>query len=235
MKPLVLIILLTMVVPSSFHLKSVSATLGRDFQRTNTDASILKLLEALKSRDENTWEEAADALTKLGSASVPPLEHFLQKERQELYQFRAVLVLTEVAPDHPAIIPTLLKIAKGRRIFDSEKISMMRRSAGMSLAGTPAGIQSLVPMLKDKDAFVRRSAAFAFDDPTEVLGALPQKRQAAINDALPALVAAIDDKDEVVSRVCCEVVNQIIRSKIEPLTSNALRLVRKRGKPINEC
>jgi HEAT repeat protein len=188
------------------------------------------LLAALKSKDQDVSENATESLAKMGAKAVPSLEQFLQDEKNESYKLRAVAALIEINPDHPAIVPTLLKIAKGRSLFDSEDSLMSRRRAGMGLARTPSGIRALIPLFKDHDSFVRRSAAFAFDDPTEVLAGLSKERQAAIGEAIPALVEALDDKDTVVREVSCEVLGQTFRSKVEPLSSTVGNLLKAKGK-----
>ena len=52
---------------------------------------------------------------------------------------------------------------------------------------------------------------------------------------LPALVAALDDGDEVVSGMSCEVLGQIVRSRTEPLSSRAERLLKEKGQSRGEC
>lgn len=49
------------------------------------------------------------------------------------------------------------------------------------------------------------------------------RRRAAIDELIPALVAALDDKDQIVSEMSAGVLGQIIRSEVEPLGSHAAR------------
>jgi hypothetical protein len=139
------------------------------------------------------------------------------------------------APALRPVVETLVRVARGRGVFDSEETLMARRTAGMFLAHTPAGIRALPALLKDDDNFVRRSAAFALDDPTEVMDSLGAARLEAVGDVLPALVSALDDGDEVVRGMSCEVLGQIVRSQVEPLSSKAERLLKEKGKSRGEC
>ena len=140
--------------------------------RARAGASIPELLAGLKAKDAAAAGEAMEALWKRGAEAVPFIERFLKEEKGAVYRVRAVLALAEIDASHPAIVPTLLEVAKGRGFFDSEETLMARRQAGMVLAMTPAGIRALPALFKDRDVFVRRSAAFALDDPTEVIGQL---------------------------------------------------------------
>ncbi|MGH9880881.1 MAG: hypothetical protein ACRD6N_05545, partial [Pyrinomonadaceae bacterium] len=86
--------------------------------------------------------------------------------------------------------------------------------------------------LKDKDTFIRRSAAFAFDEFTERIEGRPPEIAgtpeiiSATKAALPALVQALNDKDEVVRCMSYESLEQVQRSKHEALRSEANRLMR---------
>ena len=194
-----------------------------------------ELLARLKGKDQRAASEAMDALEARGEEAVPPLERLLKSESDAVVLVRAAALLSLIRPEHPAIVPTLLRVAKGRGFFDSEETLMARRTAGMFLSQTPAGIRELPALLKDKDVFVRRSAAFALDDPTEAIDSLSPARLEAINEVLPALVAALDDEDEVVSEMSCEVLGQIVRSQKEPLSSKAEGLLKRAGKSRGDC
>lgn len=222
-------------LPPAPRASRTHAETGAAGQQARAGTSIQDLLAGLKSKDEDASADAADALEKRGAEAVPFLEQFLKTERGDDYRLRAAVVLAEIEPDDAVIVPTLLRIAKGRSLFDSEKTLQTRRSAGMLLSLTPAGIRTLPALLKDEDTFVRRSAAFALDDPTEVLADLSPALRAAIYDVMPALTAALGDKDEVVHEMCCEVLAQIYRSKVEPLSSRAEELLKQSGKTRGDC
>jgi HEAT repeat protein len=197
--------------------------------------TVEELVAKLRDKNQEVAAEAIDALVARGEGAVPALESLLQSEKNAVVALRAAATLLEIRPEHPALVAGLLRVAKGRGTFDSEETLMARRTAGMLLAGTPAGIRELPALLKDKDVFVRRSAAFALDDPTEAIGSLSPAQLEAIGEVLPALVAAVDDKDEVVSGMSCEVLGQIVRSKTEPLSSKAERLLQQAGQSRGDC
>ena len=101
-------------------------------RQTRAEASIQDSLAALRSKDEEAAGRAAAALEKRGAEAAPSLEEFLRTEKKDAYRLRAAVVLAEIEPDDPLIVPTLLRIAKGRSLFDSEETLMTRRTAGMS-------------------------------------------------------------------------------------------------------
>jgi HEAT repeat protein len=204
-------------------------------RQLRADVSVADLVVRLKDKNPKVATEAADALADRGGEAVAALEQVLKSEKHVNVQLLAAFTLARISPEHPDVVSTLLRIAKGRGLFDSQETLMARREAGMMLALTPAGIRELPALLKDDDVFVRRSAAFALDDPTEVIDTAPRTVLEAIGEVLPALVAALDDKDEVVRDMCCEVLGQIVRSQTEGLSPKAERLLKERGKSRGDC
>lgn len=194
-----------------------------------------ELVEKLRDKSQEVAAGAEDALVARGEEAVPALESLLKSEKSAVVALRAAATLLQIRPEHPALVAGLLRVAKGRGTFDSEETLMARRAAGMLLSETPAGIRELPALLKDRDVFVRRSAAFALDDPTEAIDSLSPAQLEAVGEVLPALVAAVDDEDEVVSGMSCEVLGQIVRSKTEPLSSKAERLLKQAGKSRGDC
>lgn len=212
-----------------------SSTGAAQTQKPCTDARVAELIDKLKEKNPRAAMEATEPLTACGERAVPALEQFLKTEKRPFVVVLAALVLGDIVPEDAYVVPALMRVSKGRGLFDSEETLQVRREAGMLLAHTAAGTRELPALLKDGDVFVRRSAAFALDDPTEVIDTLSPARLEAINEVLPALVAALDDKDEVVRDMCCEVLGQIVRSKTEPLSSKAEWLLKERGKSRGEC
>jgi len=222
------------LVPARAHAQTSTAAVTRHAQ-ARPDATVERLLAALSGKDEKAADEAASALVKRGDGAVPSLERFLKAEGKEAGRLRAAQVLARIRPEHPAVVPALLSIAKGRGFFDSQEALLMRRAAGMSLALTPAGLRALPTLLKDDDAFVRRSAAFAFDERTEALDSLTPEMSEALGEALPALVGALDDVDEVVRGMACEALVQLVRGRIEPLSNRAEGLLKRGGRARGRC
>jgi HEAT repeat protein len=206
-----------------------------DARQAESDASVEELVKKLKDKNRNVVSEAIGSLLKIGARAAPFLERFAEQEKEVAPRLDALNVLIEIDPERPSVVPALLKLAKGRGFFDSEETLLARRAAGMSLARTSAGIRALPALLKDEDVFVRRSAAFALDDPTEVLDELSAPQRAAIREVLPALVGALDDEDDVVRGMSCEVLGQIVRSRVAPLNAAAEKLLKERGKSRGRC
>lgn len=203
--------------------------------RSRADVPVASLVAKLKDKDVKVAGEAAEALLERGAEAVPALEQVLKSEKKTAVLVLAAFTLGSINPDDPEVVPALLRVAKGRGFFDSMETLKARRDAGMLLAQTPAGIRALPALFKDEDVFVRRSAAFALDDPTEAIDTLTTARLEAIGEVLPALVGALEDRDEIVRGMSCEVLGQIVRSKTEPLSSNAERLLKEKGKSRGDC
>lgn len=199
------------------------------------DFTVEELIARLKDKNQQVAAAAQEALAARGDEAVPHLERLLKSEEGAAVLVRAASALAEIRPGHPSVVATLVRVVKGRGLFDSQETLLVRRAAGMFLSQTPAGIRALPALLKDDDLFVRRSAAFALDDPTEVIDSLGAARLEAVGEVLPALVSALDDEDEVVRGMSCEVLGQIVRGKVEPLSSKAERLLKEKGKSRGEC
>ncbi len=203
--------------------------------QTRDGRTVEELITKLRDKNREVASAAAEALEARGEEAVPALEGLLKSEKNAVVALRAASTLLLIRPEDPALVAGLLRVAKGRGVFDSEETLLARRAAGMLLAETPAGIRELPALLKDGDVFVRRSAAFALDDPTEAVDSLSPARLEAIGEVLPALVAAVDDRDRVVSEMSCEVLGQIVRSKAGPLSAKAETLLKKAGKSRGDC
>ena len=203
--------------------------------KTSAGVTVAELVAKLKDKDQRVAAEAEEALAVRGEEAVPHLELLLKSEKGAAVLVRAASALGEIRPEHPEVVAALVRVAKGRNASDSQETLMARRAAGMFLARTPAGIRALPALLKDDDVFVRRSAAFALDDPTEAIGSLKPALLEAVDEVLPALVRALEDKDEVVRVMSCEVLEQIAGSSVEPLGGRARRLLKEKGRTPGDC
>jgi HEAT repeat protein len=201
----------------------------------SADVPVAELIVRLKDKNQQVAGEAQQALAARGEEAVPHLEQLLKSEQGAVVLVRAAAALGEIKPEHPAFVTTLVRVVKGRGLSDSQETLMARRAAGMLLARTPAGIRALPALLKDGDVFVRRSAAFALDDPTEALDALTPAQLEAVGEVLPALVSALDDKDEVVRVMSCEVLEQVAGRDVEPLGGRARQLLKEKGRTPGDC
>lgn len=204
-------------------------------RQTQAGVPVTELVARLRGKDRRVAGEAHEALVARGDEAVPHLERLLKSEKDAVALVRAAVALGSIRPEHASVVGTLVRVAKGRGASDSRETLMARRSAGMMLALTPAGIRALPALLKDGDVFVRRSAAFALDNPTEALDSLKPAQLEAIGEVLPALVAALDDKDEVVRVMSCEVLEQVARRNVEPLGGRARQLLKEKGRTPGDC
>ncbi|MBL8143604.1 MAG: hypothetical protein JNM38_20995 [Acidobacteria bacterium] len=192
------------------------------------------LIDALGQKDENAAIEAAKALSSMGPAIVPTLVDTLRNRRGCQMQWVASAVLRRIDAAHPLVDATLLAITKGECDGDwSPNVIVFRRQAAFALVSDPEWTPTIAQMLTGPDDFVRRSAAFAFDDVTERLEGRPPELQptpailAAVAAALPPLRdAALHDNDDIVRCVSYESLGQASRSKHKALREPARKLMK---------
>jgi HEAT repeat protein len=194
------------------------------------------LVEAARSQDELLAILAVQALGKIGpdaAAAVPALIDRLKEEGDSPVRHAAVVALADIGPGARGAVPQLVRLLKeagpqerGMIVVTLGKIGtaadagpalveVMRTQSGSPEEGFfhPALIQALqrlgpqvcgdlAELLKDRRAAVRRNAV-------ETLVSFgPQAK-----DVLPALLAALDDKDEEVALLVADAVWQIDRRK----------------------
>ena len=121
----------------------------------------------------------------------------------------AAAALADVDPENDAAVPALVRMASKSIIIPSAKNMRRQRGAALALALTAPGVRALTPLLAHWDSWVRRAAVFAFDERTESLEGAPPSVRAAVRGAVPGLVKALADKDEVVRGVAAESLEQL--------------------------
>lgn len=121
----------------------------------------------------------------------------------------AAMTLSEIDPENEAAVPALFKMASKSFVIPSQENWDRLLHAAYALAQTAAGIRALTPLLGHWDPYVRRAAVFAFDDLTETLRHATPSELAAVREAIPALVKALADEDEVVRGMAAEELEQI--------------------------
>ena len=133
----------------------------------------------------------------------------------------AAAALADLAPANDAAVPQLVKMASKSIIIPSAKNMRRQRGSAFALALTAPGVRALTPLLAHWDSWVRQAAVFAFDERTEsVDGASPAVR-AAVKEAVPALVKALADKDEIVRGMAAETLEQLGREALPELKKAA--------------
>jgi HEAT repeat protein len=207
-------------------------------QTSSPPPDVPLLLKRLEDKDARVVLDAASQLTKLGSSVAPALVEALRDRHGCRLQWVASGILRRLVLEHRLVDATLLDIAKGKCEGNSRDDLILRREAACALVGTVEGIPMIAEMLTDKDLFVRRSAAFAFDDLTERLQGRPPQVEAtmeiveATKRAFPLLLqAALRDRDDVVRCMSYESLDQARRSKHEPLRTEAARLLEGKAIP----
>lgn len=121
----------------------------------------------------------------------------------------AAVILAELDPENDAAVPALVKMASKSIWLPSAKQMRRMRGSAFALALTAPGLRALTPLLAHWDSWVRQAAVYAFDERTESLkGASPTVR-AAVTEAVPTLVKALADKDEIVRGMSAEALEQL--------------------------
>jgi HEAT repeat protein len=201
-------------------------------QPSSSPPDVPLLLKRLEDRDSRVVFAAASQLTKLGSSIAPALIEALRDRHGCRLQWVASGILHRLELERRLVNATLLDMAKGKCEGNSREDLILRREAAFALIGRVDGIPMIAEMLTDKDLFVQRTAAFAFDDLTERLeGRSPQVEATAeileaTKRAFPLLLqAAFRDRDEVVRCMSYESLDQARHSKHEPVRTEATRLL----------
>jgi len=194
-------------------------------------ADVTSLISKLEDKDQRIMLGAAQALADAGPQVVPVLIDALKEKKACQFQWVASGVVHRLNPRHEIVNSTLIDITKGRCKATPPRDLIIRRQAAFALVAKLEGIPIIAEMLKEKDTFIRRSAAFAFDELTERLQGRPPAIPAtpeiidATKAALPSLVEVLNDKDEVVRCMSSEALEQVRDSKHEILSSEANRLM----------
>jgi hypothetical protein len=199
--------------------------------KVKRQADIPSLIRKLEDKDERVVISSADSLIDAGSQVIPALIAVLKEKKECQIQFVASGVIYQLDRKNEIVNSTLIDIVRGKCKGSLRNDLIIRRQAAFALVGKAEGIPVIADMLKDKDTFVRRSAAFAFDDLTERLEGRPPEVRAtpeiirATKAALPFLAQALNDKDEIVRCMSYESLEQTQRSKHEELRSEANRFM----------
>jgi HEAT repeat protein len=198
----------------------------------NLQADIPGLIRKLKDGNEDVALKAAAELYEIGRPAVSPLIELLNQEKGCRPRVLAAQVLAQLAPDSEAIVSSMLDVVRNPCYWSPQKDLSIRRNAAFVLANTAAGVQALAAMLSSKKTFERRSAAFAFDELTErIEGVRPDSIKStpelisATKGAIPSLVRALADKDEIVRCMSYESLEQLQRSRHRELRDEANRLM----------
>jgi HEAT repeat protein len=175
------------------------------------EAAVPALTEFLNNEKGAGRASAASALAEIEPKNKLALQVLTEIARggkgDEVIE--AAESLADVDPDSDVAVPHLVKMASKTIIIPSRKSIMRERRAAFALAMTAPGVRALTQLLKHWDPWVREAAVFAFDDRTETLHDAAPSIQAAVKDAIPALVSVLADKDKIVREMAAEDLGQI--------------------------
>ncbi len=201
-------------------------------QAARSSAAVPVLLTRLEDKDDRVAIDAVSQLIALGSSAAPELIGALRDRHGCRLQWVASLILNELKLEPLLVTTTLINIATGHCEASSPDDLMLKRQAALLVVDRVEGIPVMAAMLTEKDVFLRRSAAFAFDELTEGLDEPTTEVLEATRKALPFLLqAALRDEDEVVRCMSYESLDQARRSKHESLRLEATRLLEEKTIP----
>jgi|GEM_PF-3529066 len=213
----------------SFTLKP--ALLAQELKH-GEEADVPALIKKLEDKNSGVALEAANALVQLGKNVVPVLVDSLKQKKSCQFQFVASGIIYQIEHKQESVNPILADISRGKCKGSSQSDLLIRRQAAIVLGTRAEGIPIMVEMLKDKDTFNRRSAVFAFDELTE---RIEEKRPdritvtpeilSATKAAIPSLVQALEDRDEVVRCTSYESLEQLQKSMHGELRTESNRLL----------
>jgi HEAT repeat protein len=207
------------------------ALLGQELNRSQS-ADVPTLIKRLEDKNTRVAMDAANSLVRVGESVVPLLVDNLKHRKSCQFQFAASGVIYQIEHKPETVNPILADISWGKCKGSSQSDLLIRRQAAIVLGSRAVGIPIMVEMLKDKDTFNRRSAVFAFDELTE---RIEEKRPDGIKvtpeilnatkAAIPSLVQALEDKDEVVRCMSYESLQQLQKSMRVELRAESSRLL----------
>jgi HEAT repeat protein len=218
----------------SFIMIALSATGLAQQPGAGSIATVATLVHQLEDKNEQVVGEAARELTKRGRSVAPALVVALHERRGCQMQWVAsgILDLDELDLEPQLVTTTLMNMAKGNCGSRSETDRLLQRQAALAVVSRVEAIPVMARMLSDRDVFIRRSAAFAFDELTERLQGRPPEIEAtkemldATRNALPFLLeAAMHDQDEIVHCMSYESLDQARRSTHDALRADAVTLL----------
>jgi HEAT repeat protein len=216
-------VMITMIALVSGPAKTASAQQSYS-HRQNEVSSLVK---QLKNKGDNTAFKAGLALIEMGPEIIPQLLGVLETETGCEMRFIVSGVIYQIDKSHPIVNATLVDIIRGKCSGFLIKDRIARREAAFALVVKEEGIPVMARMLSENDTFIRRSAAFAFDELTERIDGRPPEVEitpgkiAAIRAAMPLLIQALYDKDEIVRCMSLESMKQLEASKHAELRTTA--------------
>jgi len=195
-------------------------------------ATVPDLLKKLDDENDAAAGAAASELLKRGPSVGPALVGALHQRHGCQLQWIVAGILDELALEPQLVTATLMEMARGHCGGSAKTDRLLQRQAAIAIVPHVEAIPVLGTMLSDRDIYVRRSAAFAFDELTERLQGRPPAIEAtstmldATRRALPLLLeAALHDTDEIVHCMSYESLDQARRSKHEALRADAVKLI----------
>jgi HEAT repeat protein len=210
----------------------LKATFFAQELKPGQQADVPTLIRTLDDKNSTVAMDAANALVRVGKSVIPALVDSLKQRKSCQFQFVASGVIYQLEHKQEIVNPILADVSKGKCKGSSQSDLIIRRQAAITLGTRAEGIPIMVEMLKDEDTFNRRSAVFAFDELTELIEkGRPDKISAtpeilsATKAAIPSLVQALDDKDEVVRCMSYESLEQLQKSMHGELRAEANRLM----------
>jgi HEAT repeat protein len=183
-------------------------------------------MQRLESRDQQIAMDAAQDLLDIGPSVVPVLVEELARFRGCQFQFVASGIVARLDPEHAIVTRTLINVVRGQCVVQASDDTIIRRQAGFVLAARADGIPTLATMLKDRDLFVSRTAAFGFYELAKNVNHVSDdaRLMAAAIAALPALVEGLQHRDEMVRCLAFDTLDRFRGADSNELRTATVRL-----------
>lgn len=191
------------------------------------------LIRKLEGKTDEEVMRAAGALARLGPSVIPALEEGMRRRRGCQFLYVASGVVYRIDKDKRRANPVLSDVVLGRCEGSSKRDLMVRRVAAFALVERAEGVPVVAQLFRDGESFDRQTAAFAFDELTEkIRGSRPDGVEAApellraLKEALPLIVGALGDGDEVVRCMSLEAIEQARAAPAADVRTEVERLMR---------
>ncbi|MGB7218234.1 MAG: hypothetical protein WBD07_05455 [Vicinamibacterales bacterium] len=193
--------------PAAARVPTAPPVVTRQEPQAPSPAEVPALVDQLESLNQQVALRAAQTLAAAGPSVVPLLTEQLNQRKGCQFQWSASGVVAMVDRQQGAFVGRILVgIARGECTGSSQLDNAIRRQAALVLVTKEDGVPVVAGLFTDPDLFVRRTAAFAFDElaerlqsgrPDRIASPTPGLVTATIA-AIPALVGALESEDEVV-------------------------------------
>lgn len=210
---------------------------GTGFAQPRRTDRISVLINGLNDKREYEFQQASEELIKMGPRVLPRLISSLKTRNGCSLKLNAARVVLKLDPQQPSVKSALFDVATYKckhslsgTLADSQVYILNTIAATVLAEEVNDGVPLVVQMFSDKSPYVRENAArglFAFaramEEAAKENRAVSETRIAAFKAALPLLVKALSDQDELVRCSTFTVLSHINKTAPKELQVEAAR------------